>query len=222
MSTTTSPGPATGSGASPYTNFSGPPWPVSNTAFIERLLSYSSHRRRDRQTAGDAVPLDQAGDDTRAFRLLDKLAQKGKAGGVLFRGADGLLDRGELAVEDARARKFRGDIDETRPQPGIGVHLLVLEGLDRGVGAVELQEFALLEVVFEPQPIGAARGHRGALAGLVDLADQADRGTRRHQIGSLDLAIGGGEVDDRRALRLGADIADVPEPFLGIVRDLAR
>jgi hypothetical protein len=34
-----------------------------------------------------------------------------------------------------------------------------------------------------------------------------DRRAGRYQIGRLDLAIGRGEVDDRGALRLGADIA---------------
>src|SRR5438552_18268749 len=97
-----------------------------------------SSRRCNREPAGDAVPLDEARDDSGPFRLLDEVAQEGEAGGVLLRRTDGLLDRGELPVEDARARKFRGDIDETGPQPGIGVHLLVCEGLDCSVGAVEL------------------------------------------------------------------------------------
>src|SRR5713226_8636014 len=149
MSTTTSPGPATGSGTSPYWNFSGPPWPVRNAAFM--ASSSCLRRRRDRQPAGDAVPLDQAGDDAGFLRLLDEIAQEGEAGSVFLRRADRLLHGGELTVEDTRPRQLRGHIDQARPQPGIGVHLLVGERLDRLVGAVELQEFALLEVVFEPQ-----------------------------------------------------------------------
>src|SRR5256885_82465 len=80
----------------------------------------------------------------------------------------------------------------------------------------------LVEMFPQPQAIGAARGHGDALAGLIDLGDAADRGARRNQIGRLDLAIGGGEVDDRGALRLGADIADVPQPLFGVVGYFAR
>ena len=167
------------------------------------------------------MPLDEARDQTVLLRLLDKVAQEGKAGGVLFRGADRLLHGGELAVENARAGELRGDIDEPGAQPGIGVHLLLGECLDRRVGTVELQELALFEVVFEPQSIGAAGGHGDALARLVDLGNAADRRTRGHEIGRLDLAIRSGEIDDRGALRLGADIADVPGALLGIVGDLA-
>src|SRR5216683_6703338 len=133
---------------------SGPPWPVSNTAFIDASsLLIRSSGRRDRQAAGDAVPLDQACDDARPFRLFDKIAQKGKSGGILLRRPDRLLDRGELPVEDARAREFCRHVDEAGPQTRIGIHLLVDKGLDRRVGAVELQQFALPEVVFEPEAI---------------------------------------------------------------------
>src|SRR5229473_8691915 len=114
MSTTTSPGPATGSGCSPYWNFSGPPWPVRNAAFM--ASSSCLRRRRDRQAAGDAVPLDQAGDDTGFLRLLDKIAQEGEAGGVFLRRADRLLHRGELPIEDARTRHLRRHIDQAGAQ----------------------------------------------------------------------------------------------------------
>ena len=83
-----------------------------------------------------------------------------------------------------------GEVDQPGAQPGIGVHLLLGECLDRRVGTVELQELALFEVVFEPQPVGAARRHGALLAGLVNLADIADRRAGRHQVGRLDLAIG--------------------------------
>src|SRR6266581_3884965 len=98
MSTTTSSGPATGSGASPYCSISGPPWPVSNTAFIDASFPIWSSRRRDRETAGDAVPLDEARDDPGPLCLLDKIVQEGKPYGVLLRRADRLLNRGELPV----------------------------------------------------------------------------------------------------------------------------
>src|SRR6266699_1717912 len=101
------------------------------------------------------MPLDEARDDSRPFCLLDKVAQESKPGGVFLWGADCLLDRGELPLKNARARNFRGDIDETGTQPGIGIHLLVCEGLDCGISAVELQQFALPEVVFEPEAVSA-------------------------------------------------------------------
>src|SRR5580692_4364131 len=149
---------------------------------------------RDRETPGYAVAFDQVGDQAGFLRLLDKLAQEGKRRRVLFRRAHGLLHRGKLTIEDARSGQLGGDIDQTGTQPGIGVHLLVDERLDRGVGIVELQQFAFPEVVFEPQTVGAARRHRGALAGLVYLRDALDRRAGRYQIGRLDLAIGRGEV----------------------------
>src|SRR5713226_5465688 len=116
MSTTTSPGPASGSGCSPYWNFSGPPWPVRYAAFM--ASSSCLRRRRNRQAAGDAVPLDQAGDDAGSLRLLDEIAQEGEAGGVFLRRADRLLHGGELTVENARSRQLCRHIDQARPQPG--------------------------------------------------------------------------------------------------------
>src|SRR5947208_9236633 len=76
--------------------------------------------RGDREAADRAVPLDEARDQTVLLRLLDKVAQEGKAGGVLFWRTDRLLHGGELAVENARAGELRGDIDEPGAQPGIG------------------------------------------------------------------------------------------------------
>src|SRR5438128_9644810 len=108
MLTTTWPGPATGSGASPYVSFSGPPWPVSKIAFIDHLPLWSTGRRHC-QTPDNAMPLDQAGDDSDPLCLLDDIAQKGKAGGVLLRRANRLLHRGKLAVEDARAGQLLGE-----------------------------------------------------------------------------------------------------------------
>ena len=147
--------------------------------------------------------------------------QEVEPGGVLLRRADRLLHRGELAVENARAGALGVLVDEARPQPGIGVEPAAVERLERVGGVVELHQLALLVIVFEPQAVGAARGHREPLAGLVDLGDRLDRRAGRHEIGRLDLGIGGGEADDRGALRLGADIADVPQPLLGVVGDLA-
>src|SRR5512146_3112540 len=119
--------------------------------FVATLLAMTHacrlRRRRDRQAAGDAVALDQARDEAGLLRFLDEIAQEGEAGRVLLGRPDRLLHGGELAGQDARARQLGGDVDEARAQPGIGVHLLVREGLDRLVGAVELQELPLLVVV---------------------------------------------------------------------------
>src|ERR1700756_284897 len=55
-----------------------------------------------RQAPGDAFALDKAGNDPGLLGFFDRF-QNLEAGGVLFRSADSLLHRGELAVEDARA-----------------------------------------------------------------------------------------------------------------------
>src|SRR5216683_3986634 len=148
-------------------------------------------------------------------------SRRNAAPAAFFRRADRLLHGGELPVENARARARPCHLQQARAQPGIGVHLLTVELLERGGGAVELQQLRLLDVVFEPEPVSAPRSYRDTLPGLVDLGDIADRRARRHEIGRLDLAIGGGEVDYRGALRFGADQADVPNALLGVVGDLA-
>src|SRR6202011_5929623 len=203
---------------------------VPNTSKVRALTSeraigwdsFHSGRRCYREAADDAVTLDELRDETRFLRFLDKVAQEGGTRGVFPRRADRLLHSSELAAEDARARACPCHLQEPRTQPGIGVHLLTVERFECGVGTVELQQLRLLDVVFEPEAVGAARRYRDALPGLVDLADMADRGARRHEIGRLDLAIGGGEVDHRGALRFGADQANVPQALLVVVGDLAR
>src|SRR5271169_2803030 len=127
---------------------------------------------------------------SRLLRLLDKVAQERRPRGVLPRRTDCLLHGGELPVEEARAGARLRDRQQARAQPGIGVHLLAVELLERGVGAVELQQLRLLDVVFEPEAVGASRSYRNSLSGLVDLSDIADRGARRHEIGRFNLAIG--------------------------------
>mgnify|MGYP003693650513 CR=1 FL=1 len=49
-----------------------------------------------------------------------------------------------------------------------------------------------------------------------------ERRARRHHVGRLDLDIGRGEGHHRRALRLGADQADVPDVLARLVGELAR
>src|ERR1700756_4456376 len=56
-----------------------------------------------RQAPGDAFALDEAGNDPGLLGFFDERFQELEPGDVLFRSADSLLHRGELAVEDARA-----------------------------------------------------------------------------------------------------------------------
>src|SRR5947209_19776459 len=66
----------------------------------------SSGRWGDREAADRAVALDEAREQTVFLRLLDKVAQEGKAGGVLFLRADRLLHGRALAREVAMAGRL--------------------------------------------------------------------------------------------------------------------
>ena len=60
------------------------------------------------------------------------------------------------------------------------------------------------------QAVGAAAVDGDANALAIDLLDRPDLRARRHEIGRLDLEVGGAERDLLGARRLGADQADVP------------
>ena len=145
-----------------------------------------------------------------AFASSTNVAQEGRAGRVLARRADRLLHGGELAVEDARAGQLLDVGDQPRPQAGERVELVGDELLVGAVEGVGPHQRGVLDVAVEPEAVGAAPRHGDAHARLVDVGDGLDRRAGRHQVGRLDLAVGGGEGDLLGALRLGADQADVP------------
>src|SRR5437868_7302445 len=120
-------------------------------------------RRGDREAADHVVALDQARDEPGFLRLLDKVAQKGGAGGIASRRADRLLHGGELPVENARTGQFLQIRQQPRPQPGERVHLVVDELLECSpAAALRTDHLGMLDVAREPQIISAARADRDA------------------------------------------------------------
>src|SRR6185295_4858174 len=78
-----------------------------------------------------------------------------------------------------------------------------------------------LQVAAEEKVVGAARRHRDANPGSIDIRQGLDRGTGRHQVGGGDLEVRSGEGDLLGALRLGADEGDIPGAGARTVRGLA-
>src|SRR5271169_11344 len=84
---------------------------VPNTSKVRAFTSHtaivwvppSSAWGCHRKASDDAFALDEAGDDPSLFGFFDERFQKLEAGSILFRRADSLLHRGELAVENARS-----------------------------------------------------------------------------------------------------------------------
>src|SRR5207237_3293212 len=127
-------------------------------------------RRGYREAADYLVALDQARYQPGFLRLLDKVAQKGGAGGIGPRRADRLLHGGELPVENACAGQFLEIRHEPRAQTRERVHLIVDELLKGGTAAtLGAHDFGMIDIARQPQIISAARTHRDADAGLVDI-----------------------------------------------------
>ena len=94
-------------------------------------------------------------------------------------------------------------------------HLLVHEQVEGGIQAAHPMHGRVLDVPLQPQVVGRARRHRDGGALAVHLFRRLELGAGGHQVGRLDLHIGGGEVDIGRPLRLRADKADIPKVILG-------
>src|SRR5438477_3929541 len=115
-------------------------------------------RRGDREAADHVMALDQARYQPGFLRLLDKVAQKGGAGGIGPHRADRLLHGGELPVENACAGQFLEIRQQPRAQAGERVHLVVDELLERGAAApLGANDFGMLDIAREPQIVSAVR-----------------------------------------------------------------
>src|SRR6185437_11541591 len=134
------------------------------------LLSW----RGDRETLR-LVPLDQARDQSRGFRLLDGIAQEPRARAVPAGRADGLLDSRELSVKDARTRQLPDIRQQSWSKSGQRVELFRDELIVGAVEAFRAHEFGILDVAGEPEIVGAACRDRDPHALAIDLLDRAQR-----------------------------------------------
>ena len=76
------------------------------------------------------MAIDQTGDKSTRLGLLDEVAQEGCARTVGDRGAHRLPDGREATVEDPCAAKFVGVRDQTGPEAGERIEILVHEELE--------------------------------------------------------------------------------------------
>jgi len=83
--------------------------------------------------------------DPRGLDVLNEGAQIPGARRAAFRCAGGLLDGGEVPVEEARAGQVILVGDEARPEPGESVQFVGDEALERVVGALDAYELGMLE-----------------------------------------------------------------------------
>src|SRR5712691_4918173 len=79
----------------------------------------------------------------------------------------------------------------------------------------------MLQRAAEEQVVSALLRHRDAHARAIDIGQRADRRAGAHQVGDRDLEVCGGERDLVRALRLGAEEADVPGALPGPFGEIA-
>jgi hypothetical protein len=112
--------------------------------------------------------------------------------------------------------------NQARPQAGQGLELVVHEPLEGAVDGVRPHQRRVADVALQPEVVSRPGGDRDPHPGAVHLGDRGDGRSGGHQVGRLDLAIGGGERDLLRALRLRPDQTDVPGTRPGRVRQLAR
>ena len=117
-------------------------WPVQSLYFI---VSPNRHRQ-----AVHAMLFDQAGDQTAGCGLFDEGAQKFSAVCVVLVCADGLLDGGELTVEDARAGEFLDVTQQAWFETGEGFQLLIDEELKCTVNALGMHQCGVFDVGNQP------------------------------------------------------------------------
>src|SRR5437762_2383357 len=108
--------------------------------------------------AGDAALGDALGHQARGLRLLDEGVQVLGRRGAGLRGADRLLDAGELAVEQAGAREL-GDVDQqARPQAGERFELVVDERLDGFLVGLGQHQAGMLDVALQVETVRGLLG----------------------------------------------------------------
>lgn len=140
----------------------------------------SSGRRGHRQ-ATHAVLFDQSRHQPCGLDILDEGAQILSARGATFRRAGGLLDRGEAAIEEARAGQGVLVRDEARPEPSEGVEPVLDETLEGVLAALFADELGVLQRAAQVELVGAPCWRGDADAGAVYVGDGLERragGTR--------------------------------------------
>ena len=118
---------------------------LTSSAGFKKIHSPRRHRQ-----AVHAVLVDQAGDQTAGGGFSNKGAQKFRAVCVVLVGSDGLLDGGELTVEDARAGEFFDIGQQPRFETGEGFQLLVDEELECTVNALGMHQCGVFDVGEQP------------------------------------------------------------------------
>src|SRR2546429_520744 len=110
------------------------PQPIPPLARANRVLLRRSWRR-DRDTLG-AVPGNRLGTEAGGLHVHDERAQELRGSFAVLRGADRLLDRRELTVEDPGSREFLDIGQEPRLEPGQGLELLGDEHVEGRIEAL--------------------------------------------------------------------------------------
>src|SRR5258706_15477264 len=124
--------------------------------------------------------------------------------------ADGLLDGGEVAFEDARARQLLDIAQQARLEAGERFEFLADEEIVGPLDAFGPDDLRLLDIAAEVEVVGALLRDRDAHPRAIDVAEPLDRRAGRDEIGGGNLKVRRGELYFLRALRLRAEEAHVP------------
>src|SRR5437867_268175 len=150
--------------------------------------------RGDRHTT-NAGFLDRPGNQPGSFYVLDKFAQVLRGDVTTFGSAERLSNRHESAIEYTRSGKLPGIGNERLPHTGDDIHFACDEQFKCRVGVRRAYQFGPLHTAAQKQIVSTLGRHTDAHAIAVHVPDGAKRRSSRHEIGSFDLDIGGGEID---------------------------
>ena len=140
-------------------------------SLLNRALSVSIGRWRHGELPLHPVPIDQLLNQTARFRLLDKVLQEGSSERSIRFRPDRLLHGGELTRKNPRPRQTLHILQQSRPQPRQHLQPLFHKAIVRGVDTVRLHQFAPLDMISQPRPIGTAPINRDPIFRLVYFFD---------------------------------------------------
>ena len=140
-----------------------------------------------------------------------KLPRKAAPARLVDCGAHRLPDGREATVEDPCAAKFVGVRDQTGPEAGERIEILVHEELEGGCETLRAHQLGVLEMARQVEVVGAPVRHRDADTGAVDVVDRIEGAALGNHVSRLDLDIGGRERDRLRSRGFRGDEADVPD-----------
>src|SRR5256886_5862723 len=156
---------------------------------IRLMILPSRSGRSDRDTLS-VVPGNRLGHQAGGLHVLDERAQEPRRSLAVLRGADRLLDRRELPVEDPCARQFLDVGQEPRLEPGQRLELLGHEHVERGIETLSQHELRVLDRPDQVESVGALIRHGNPHARAVDLVDGPDRRPRGDDVRRRNLEVG--------------------------------